>query len=339
MNAPLNRRHFLAASAVMGMGAMASGRIQSGQADTAAETAGVSEEAFTPLPKALLGRPDEKTLRLVKAAGFDGIEALGKTVVKTSPVDAAEAHLTAERLGMRIHSVLYGWANFNSPNAGHVARDIEQIETALRACQGFGADTLLLVPCKIVAKEMAIPKAWELDIRFDEKTGPLRQVVAGDNSKYEQYIEAHNVSADASKKAIARLLPVAERTGVVIALENVWNNLWSSPAMFANFVRSFDCHWVQAYLDLGNHVKYAPTEEWIRALGKLIVKCHVKDFRLNANGQGGRFVNIRDGSVNWPSVRRELAKVGYEGWMTIEGSGRLSPAEKNKRLDLILSGK
>jgi L-ribulose-5-phosphate 3-epimerase len=65
----------------------------------------------------------------------------------------------------------------------------------------------------------------------------------------------------------------------------------------------------------------------------------VKDFQLNPDGHGGRFVDIRDGSVNWPSVRKELDKVGYDGWMTIEGSGRLSLQERSRRLDLILAGK
>ena len=85
-------------------------------------------------------------------------------------------------------------------------------------------------------------------------------------------------------------------------------------------------------------LKYAPTVEWVRTLGKLIVKLHVKDFKLNENGQDGKWANIRDGSVDWPLVRRELDKVGYNGWATIEGSGGLSLEEKSKRLDLIIAG-
>jgi len=71
----------------------------------------------------------------------------------------------------------------------------------------------------------------------------------------------------------------------------------------------------------------------------MIVKCHVKDFKLKDDGKGGSFCNIRDGSVNWPLVRKELDKIGYNGWMTIEGSGKLSMEEKSKRLDTIIAGK
>ena len=124
----------------------------------------------------------------------------------------------------------------------------------------------------------------------------------------------------------------------MIALENVWNNLWVKPALFTNFVAGFDSKWIRAYFDIGNHVKYERPEAWIRSLGKLIAKCHVKDFKLSADGNGGKFVNIRDGSVDWPAVRRELDRVGYNGWMTIEGSGKLSMEEKSKRLDAIVAG-
>ena len=111
------------------------------------------------------------------------------------------------------------------------------------------------------------------------------------------------------------------------------------PALFANFITSFDSPWVQCYFDIGNYVKYAPPEQWIRALGKQIVRCHVKDFKLSDDGHGGKFTNIRDGSVSWPVVRSTLDAIGYDGWMTIEGSGGLSKEEQNARLDLILAGK
>ena len=36
---------------------------------------------------------------------------------------------------------------------------------------------------------------------------------------------------------------------------------------------------------------------------------------------------------------KALEKVGYKGWMTIEGSGELTLQEKNERLDLIFRRK
>jgi hexulose-6-phosphate isomerase len=317
----LTRRNFLATTAATAAGAA----LLSGSRLEAAPWK-------TKLHKALIGVPGEALLKSWKEAGFEGIESTDRGA---SPEKAAEARKMAEGLGMKIHSVLYGWANFNQ--AASVEKDIASVEVALRACQGYGADALLLVPCRIGGKGMQMPQPWEFDIEFDEKTGHINRVVKGDNAPYRDYIAAHDQAVDTSREAVKKLIPTAEKTGVVIALENVWNNLWVKPAIFANFVASFNSPWVKAYFDIGNHVKYAPPEQWIRALGKLIVKLHIKDFKLNADGHGGNFVHPRDGSVNWPLVRKEIDTIGYNGWMTIEDGG-LSLAEFNKRLDLIIAG-
>ena len=98
---------------------------------------------------------------------------------------------------------------------------------------------------------------------------------------------------------------------------------------------------MRAYFDIGNHVKYAPPQEWIHTLGKLIAKCHVKDYKLNPDGRGGDWAQIREGSVDWPAVRQALDSVGYRGWVSIEGNGIPLPplAEQARRLDLIIAGK
>jgi L-ribulose-5-phosphate 3-epimerase len=84
-------------------------------------------------------------------------------------------------------------------------------------------------------------------------------------------------------------------------------------------------------------VKYAPPQDWIRTLGSLLVKLHIKDFKLNQDGHGGNFVHPRDGSINWPEVRRAIDEAGYDGWATIEDGG-LPLAEFSKRFDLIAAG-
>lgn len=318
MNHKLTRRDLLAASVAAGLGMAVSGR---------------SEAApfTTKLYKAMIRTPDQASLEALQKAGFDGLETDQWDV---SPKQAEEGRKRAEKLGLKIHSVLFGWANFNQPD--QMAGDIAKVKKALEAAQAYGASALLVVPCRTGVTP--IPQPWEFDIDFDEKTGVVSKVVAGDNAKYQAYIDAQNQATEASRKAVEQLIPVAEKTGVIIALENVWNNLWVKPALFANFVKSFNNRWVQCYYDIGNHVKYAPPQEWIRALGKTIVKLHVKDFKLNPDGHGGDFVHPRDGSINWPAVREELDKIGYNGWMTVEDGG-LSLDEFNRRLDLIIAGK
>ncbi len=313
------RREFLAMSAAAGIGL--------------AGTHPVSAAMKTTLRKAMIiGKVDEKALTPFKAAGFDGVE----TSAIVSAEEAAKAREIAEKMGMRVHSVLRGWAEFNNKDAARAAKTLEATEAALKAAGGYGADAVLLVPCRIGG--MPMPEAWEFKIEFDEKTGHIVKVADGDNAKYQAYIDAHNHATDTSTEAVRKLIPTAEANKVVIALENVWNNLWVKPTIFSHFVASFKSPWVKAYFDIGNHVKYAPPQEWIKALGGLISKLHVKDFKLNPNGQGGKFVHPRDGSVDWPAVRQAIEEVGYSGWMTIEDGG-LSLEEFNKRLEMIIAGR
>ncbi|MGE5610682.1 MAG: sugar phosphate isomerase/epimerase family protein [Bacillota bacterium] len=316
----LNRRQFLVASAATGLAVAGSNRLS-------------AQQALATLRKAMIvGKIEEDGLKKLKDAGFDGVE----TTAIVPPEEAAKGRAIADKLGMRIHSVLRGWAEFNSTDPAKVTASLETTQAALRAAQAYGADAVLLVPCRIGG--MPMPEAWQFQIEFELKTGHLVKVLDGDNSKYAAYIEAHNHAIDSSTEAVKKLIPTAEQTQVTLALENVWNNLWVKPAIFNYFVASFSHPLVKAYFDIGNHVKYAPPQKWIRALSTRIAKCHIKDFKLNPDGHGGQFVHPRDGSIDWPDVRKALSDVGYQGWLTIEDGG-LSLDEFSKRLDLIIAGK
>jgi len=274
----------------------------------------------------------EPSLRQIRNAGFDGVEA---PIVR--PDQAESLRVTADKLGLRIHSVMRGWAKFNSDDHEEAENSLTVSVDALYAARAYGADAILLVPGRINVQPM--PEPWKFRIAFDTETGHLYKVVEKDDERFRDYIAAHNHAYDAFQTAIRKLIPTAEKTGVVIAVENVWNNLFVDPSHFAHFIDSFQSPWVRAYFDIGNHVKYSPPQKWISVLQKRIVKCHIKDFKLNPDGRGGKFVNIREGSVNWPAVVSALLKTDYRGWLTIEGSEALSLEEKSKRLDLIIAGR
>lgn len=354
MPSDVNRREFLAASAAvaagLGLDARALAAQTQGGARAGAAPAPTPDPGFTTKPrKALIQRvPTEAHLNEVKAAGFDGLEAYPTAPIP--PADAEKTRAIAESLGMRIHSVIFGTAQFNNPDKAIVDKSVADVESAIRSAQAFGADVLLLVPCRVEAKTpggagaatgILMPRPWEFHVEFDRRTGHVSRVVAGDNAPYADYIRAQNRAVDTSTEIMKRLIPTAEKAGVVLAIENVWNNLWVTPDYFKHFVESFQSKWVRVYYDIGNHVKFGAPEDWILTLGSLIVKIHVKDYLLNpsdADGQG-RFVNIRDGSVRWPIVRTALEQINYNGWMTIEGGTAITVAEHSQRLDLILAGK
>ncbi|MGV3520467.1 sugar phosphate isomerase/epimerase family protein [Luteitalea sp.] len=361
----MNRRHFLTSSAGLaagvGLGADLTSAAQTpAPTPTAPAPPGARRQEPAPpvssldfrttLRKALIAAPTEDDLKRMKDAGFDGVEG------RVMPVpQAAQMREATEKLGMRIHSVLYGWAEFNSPDRADVDRTFTESQAALQTAQAFGAETVLLVPCRIGGQgagprrpgtfaggpPLRIPRPWEFQPTFDPATGHLSKIVYGDNAPYADYIKAHNHATDASREWVTRLIPTAEKTGVIIALENVSNNLWVTPQLFRHFVASFRSPWVKAYYDIGNHVRFAPPEQWILTLGDLIAKIHVKDYLLDpADPDGrGRSVNIREGSVRWPVLRQALESINYTGWMTIESNGDIPFEERNRRLDLILAGK
>ncbi|MDZ4288336.1 MAG: sugar phosphate isomerase/epimerase family protein [Prosthecobacter sp.] len=283
----------------------------------------------------IVSQIDEKLLRELKAAGFDGVEVAH---IFDDETEAKKARELIEGIGLKVHSVLRGWAEFNSDDPGQVSASYAVTEKALQTAHWLGAETILLVPCRVGGIGVVMPQPWEFDIDFDEKTGHVSRVVKGDNAPFQRYIAAQNKATDTSKEQVKKLIPLAEKLNVIIGLENVWNNLWVRPDLYKNFVASFDHPFVKAYYDVGNHVKYlVPVHDWIHTLGPLIKKIHIKDYALAPDNHSGKFVHPRDGNIDWPKMRQALDDVGYNGWITLEDNGLPLP-EFADRLNKIIAG-
>ena len=325
---PLDRRQFLATASA------ASVALWSGSTARAASFKTVIRKAK------IVANPEEDMLRELKEAGFDGIEV--NTIMTEDR--AKRARELVEKSGLKVHSVLRGWAEFNHDDPAKVEASLEVTKLALRTAHWLGAETVLLVPCRVGGRagktgpELAMPQPWEFDLEFNEKNGHVTRVVKGDNAPFADYIAAQNKATDTSKVQVGKLIPLAEELKVIVALENVWNNLWVRPDLYRNFVASFQHPYVQAYYDVGNHVKYlVPVHDWIHTLGGLIKKIHIKDYALAPDNHSGVFVHLRDGSIDWPKMRQALDDIGYNGWITVEDKGLPLP-EFARRLDQIIAG-
>ncbi|MFM8394558.1 MAG: sugar phosphate isomerase/epimerase family protein [Acidobacteriota bacterium] len=138
-----------------------------------------------------------------------------------------------------------------------------------------------------------------------------------------------------SQAVIKKLIPLAKELGVVIAIEEVWNKFLLTPYDHVKYVDEFKSPWVKAYFDVGNIVMYGYPQEWIR-LGKRIAKFHLNDFKTDNR----QFVALREGSIDWPEVRKAIGEIGYEGYMTVElGGGDANYLkEVSRRVDLIIAG-
>ena len=91
---------------------------------------------------------------------------------------------------------------------------------------------------------------------------------------------------------------------------------------------------MNAYLDVGNILKFGFPQDWIDILGRRIVRIHLKDFKIAVGNIDG-FCPLGDGDADWPAVISALKRHGYDGPLTYEGPGDL--ADISQRIDQILA--
>jgi L-ribulose-5-phosphate 3-epimerase len=223
--------------------------------------------------------------KLAVDAGFAGIEMQTVSDAK----EAEEIREAAAKSGLRIHSVMNSdhWRfPISSADPEVVSKSVAGMETSLRNAKLWGAEAVLLVPA-VVDASTSYQDAWTR-----------------------------------SQKVIReRLLPLAGELKVVVAVEEVWNRFLLSPLEFARYVDELASPWLKAYFDVGNVVFYGFPQDWIRTLGKRIVRVHLKDFQLDRPNGRFSWKNLGEGDVDWPAVRTAFDEIGYDGWMTTEISG------------------
>ncbi|MGE5126591.1 MAG: sugar phosphate isomerase/epimerase family protein [Betaproteobacteria bacterium] len=253
------------------------------------------------LPKELGWR---ERFQLALDCGFEGIEVgtIGEARV------AEEVREAATKTGLKIHSVMNAdhWKYpLSSADPEVVGKSVAGMEASLRNAKLWGADSVLLVPA-VVGPETSYKDAW---------------------TRSQEVIRA-------------RILPLAQELKVVVGIEEVWNKFLLSPLEMARYVDELASPYVKAYLDVGNMVFYGYPQDWIRTLGKRISRVHLKDFKLDRGKGRFDWVNLGEGDVDWPEVRKAFAEVGYEGWMTTEIAGGDAAYLKDvvARFDRFLAG-
>jgi hexulose-6-phosphate isomerase len=225
-----------------------------------------------------------ETFQLLKDAGFQGVE-----LISPNDIDTAEILAARDKTGLVIHGVSGSrhWQDpLSSPDPAVVERGLAAIRQEFLDVKAYGGTTVLVVPA-VVTKEVS-------------------------------YRDAYKRSQD----AIRKLIPDAERAGVKIAIEEVWNKFLLSPPEFARYIDEFESPWVGAYFDVGNVVEFGYPQEWIRELGKRILKVHIKEY---AKPKRFDYLLGDGGEIDWPAVRQAFLDIGYHGWITAEvGFGDLN---------------
>lgn len=210
-------------------------------------------------------------------AGFEGVELDSPNDLDPDEVLAAKAATGIEIPGV-VDSVHWR-KTLGDPDPAVRAEGVAALETALRDCATYGGTTVLLVPA-VVNQRIAYDEAYTR-----------------------------------SQAEIRKVLPLAEELDVKIAIENVWNDFLLSPLEAARYCDELGER-VGWYMDVGNVVKYGRPEQWVRILGKRILKLDVKGYSRRDG-----WVPIGAGDVDWPGVMRELAALDFHGWAAAEVGG------------------
>jgi hexulose-6-phosphate isomerase len=250
------------------------------------------------------GSAKEK-FELLKRLGFQGTE-----IDSPSKLNLDELVAAKEATGIQIHGVIDSvhWNDTLSHSDEAVrAKGLAALRTALADAKKVGADTALLVP-GVVNKDVTYEQCWER-----------------------------------STAEVKKALPDAEKAGVKIAIEVVWNNFLTKPEQLIEYVDQFKSPWVGAYFDASNMLRYGvPAATWIRKLGKRMLKLDFKGYSkakaTDQNPGAGFQVGIGEGDEDWPEVLKACAEVGYDGWATAEvrGGDEKWLADVSERMDKIL---
>ncbi|MDE2126115.1 MAG: sugar phosphate isomerase/epimerase [Armatimonadetes bacterium] len=235
--------------------------------------------------------PLSRCFQEAAAAGFDTIEVNiaedGEIALSSGEASIRALPALAKAAGIEISSLSTGLGWKYPLSAGTESdreRAVDVIRRQLETAAWLGVDTILVVPA-VVTPEVSYDAAWSRAL-----------------------------------EGLKRLAADAERLGVHIGVENVWNKFLLSPLEFAGFVDAVGSDHVGAYFDAGNVLVYGYPQHWIRILGSRIRKVHVKDFRTGIGNIGG-FCNPLQGDVPWQAVNSALREVGYAGPVTAEVDG------------------
>lgn len=264
-------------------------------AATSPVTSFAADEADFPLKTRLLktlkigmvgvkGSMTEK-FQAAKAAGFQGIE------MNAPGIDIAETNKAIAESGLPVDgSVNSGhWdVRHTDPSPAVRAKALEALKEGLRQTKAVGGHTLLLVVGH--GKDGTEKEIWPRSV-----------------------------------ENIAKAIPLAAELGVPIAIENVWNQFCydhgggadQSAEKLVRYVDEFNSPWVGMQFDIGNHWKYGSMGDWIRALGKRVIKLDVKGFSREKDS----FTKIGEGDLDFTDVRKALTEINFYGWCAAEVGG------------------
>ena len=226
-------------------------------------------------------------MQAVKEAGFEGVEP-------NSHMNQDEVVEALTQTGMKAASVCCSthWnLTLSSPSEDVRAKGLEGLRQSLRDAKRYGATSILLVP-GVAAGGVSYEQCWQRSI-----------------------------------EQIRKAIPLAEELGVVISIENVWNDFIIKETEAARYLDEINSPWVKWHFDVGNIIWYGDPIAWVKTLGPRIARLHIKEFsrdKAMKSGKRGDGFNAKflEGANPWEGIMAALEEVKYDGiWGIAEQGG------------------
>ena len=242
----------------------------------------------------------EKSAReFIDWASLKGLDGVELTVGDTLPIDLSEAeaaqlkdYAKSKGVGLRTLATGAGWNKWLcADDPAERAEAVGFVEKYLQLGAWLGVETVLVVPG-------ATRVAWDL------------------SHPEVSYLNAWNNATD----SIRNLAGAAERLGVNLALENVWNRFLISPMEWKIFLDQFGSDRVGIYFDVANCCLNCRPEDFPEVLGNHIKAVHLKNFEESdcAGGLHGFGDDVFKGAVDFRKLFGALDKIGFDGPYSVE---------------------
>jgi len=239
--------------------------------------------------------PVERVIEDAARLGFDGVEILHRQMTDESRpalnrLKQIAFRNTVDLVMLSIHQ------DFVTPDPAERQKDVEHTIRCLQLASQLG------IPCIRLNSGR-----WNTIRSFDDL-----MKVKGEEPPIEGYTDD-----DAFRwviESIEKCLPVAEREGVVMMIENHWG-LTTKPENVLRIHKAVNSPWLGINLDTGNYAG-DPYE------GIAMLAPHASIVQAKTYYGGGEWYTL---DLDYPRIAKILRDAGFSGWVSLEMEGKEAP--------------
>jgi len=251
-------------------------------------------------------KPIEKCLDIAADQGFDGVEILQVQMedFKPSYLQKIKKHAFLNGIalmGLSTHQ------DFVDPDAYKRRHNVEQTIFYIRQAADLGIPTIRINTGR-----------WNTSKNFDHlmKNRGIEPVLEGHTEE-----EGYKWVID----SIGKLVGEAERSGVILGLENHWG-LGLTPEGVLKIINAIKSPWLQVTLDTGNFLE--DPYERLSMLANKTVLLQAKTYY-----GGGRWYTL---DLDYGKIAKIMRDANYRGWVSLEFEGKEDPVSGCKKsLELL----